>query len=39
MFAPYMNIVYLEGRIAQLNELATKEKDNDKRFVYGLKSD
>jgi len=39
MFAFYMNIVYLEGRIAMLNDLETKAKENDQKFVYRLKID
>tara|TARA_R100001369_G_C3281597_1_gene162098 strand:- start:609 stop:872 length:264 start_codon:yes stop_codon:yes gene_type:complete len=39
MFALYMNIVHLEGRIAQLNDLADKAKQNDQKFVYKLKFD
>ncbi len=39
MFALYMNIVHLEGRIAQLNDLADKADQNDQKFVYRLKID
>ena len=39
MFALYMNIVHLEGRIAELNDLANKAKQNDQKFVYRLKID
>jgi hypothetical protein len=39
MFALYMNIVHLEGRIAQLNDLANKARQNDQKFVYRLKID
>ncbi len=39
MFALYMNIVHLEGRIAQLNDLAEKANQNDQKFVYNLKID
>jgi len=37
MFALYMNIVHLEGRIAELNDLANKAQQNDEKFVYRLK--
>ncbi len=39
VFALYMNIVHLEGRIAELNDLANKAKQNDQKFVYRLKID
>ena len=39
MFALYMNTVHLEGRIAQLNDLANKAKQDDQKFVYRLKID
>ena len=39
MFALYMNIVHLEGRIAQLNDLANTAQQNDQKFVYRLKID
>jgi hypothetical protein len=39
MFALYMNIVHLEGRIAELNDLANKARQNDQKFVYRLKID
>jgi len=39
MFALYMNIVHLEGRIAELNDLANKAQQNDQKFVYRLKSE
>ncbi len=39
MFALYMNIVHLEGHIAQLNDLANKVKQNDQKFVYRLKNE
>lgn len=39
MFALYMNIVHLEGRIAQLNELISKVKQNDLKAVYKLNVD
>lgn len=39
MFALYMNIVHLEGRIAELNDLASKAQQNDQKFVYRLKID
>jgi hypothetical protein len=37
MFALYMNIVHLEGRIAQLNDLAKTAQQNDQKFIYRLK--
>ena len=39
MFALYMNVVHLEGRIAELNDLANKADQNDQKFVYRLKID
>ncbi len=39
MFALYMNIVHLEGRIAELNDLADRAEQNDQKFVYRLKID
>ena len=39
MFALYMNIIHLEGRIAELNDLANKALQNDQKFVYRLKID
>ncbi len=39
MFALYMNVVHLEGRIAQLNDLANKAQQNDQKFVYKFKID
>lgn len=39
MFAVYMNIVHLEGRIAQLQDLANTAEQNDQKFVYRLKID
>jgi hypothetical protein len=39
MFATYMNIVHLEGRIAQLNDLINKAESNDQKFVYRLQKD
>ncbi len=39
MFALYMNIVHLEGRITELNDLANKAEQNDQKFVYRLKID
>ncbi len=39
MFALYMNVVHLEGRIAQLNDLANNAEQNDQKFVYKLKID
>ncbi len=35
-FAVYMNIVHLEGRITQLNDLASQARDNDRKFAYRL---
>ena len=39
MFALYMNIVHLEGRITELNDLIIKEQQNDQKAVYKLKID
>ncbi len=39
MFALYMNIVHLEGRIAQLNDLAKTVQQNDQKCVCWLKID
>jgi hypothetical protein len=39
MFALYMNIVHLEGRIAMLGDLVANAKENDQKFVYRLKID
>jgi hypothetical protein len=39
MFALYMNVVHLEGRIAQLKDLVSKAQQNDQKFVYRLKID
>lgn len=39
MFALYMNIIYLEGRICELNDLTNKAKQNDQKFVYRLRID
>lgn len=39
MFGLYMNIVHLEGRITELNDLADKAQQDDKKFVYRLKID
>ena len=39
MFAPYMNLVHLEGHVALLNDLANKAEQNDQKFVYKLKID
>lgn len=39
MFALYMNIVHLEGRMTELNDLANKAQQDDQKFVYRLKMD
>lgn len=39
MFALYMNVVHLEVRTVQLNDLANKAQQNDQKFVYRLKMD
>ena len=39
MFALYMNVVHLEGRIAELNNLANKSIDIDQKNVYAFKID
>lgn len=39
MFTHYMNIIHLEGRIAELNNLTNKEKKNDQKFNYRLRMD
>ena len=39
MFALYMNIVHLEGRIAELNNLTKTVEQTEQKFVYRLKID
>jgi hypothetical protein len=34
-----MNVVHLEVRTVQLNDLANKAQQNDQKFVYRLKMD
>ena len=39
MFARYMNIVHLEGRMTELNNLANIAQQNDQKFNYRLRMD
>ena len=39
MFALYMNILHLEGRMTELNDLVNKAQQNDQKFNYRLKID